>query len=219
MMIFDLPIGVIRPGAWQAGDHLVVDCCGYSHHGLYLGDNQVIHYGGWLNGENAGVHVTHVGAFTGGQPVTAVYYPSARFTPEQAVSRARSRLGEDAYSVVFNNCEHFVHWCLQGEARSEQVHRAASSAATFATGAAVGAASQYWIRQRLAEAGVSTGAGMATSLIAGKAATVGVGTATTSLAGFMGSGASVGATTGPIGLAVGAGLGLASYGLYRWLRD
>jgi len=218
-MVSDLPIGVIRQDAWQAGDHLVVDCGGYTHHGLYLGDNQVIHYGGWLNGEDTGVHVTRVRAFAGGQPVTAVHYPAARFTPEQAVSRARSRLGEDAYSVVFNNCEHFVHWCLQGQARSEQVQRVASSAATFATGAAVGAASRYWVRHRLAEAGASAGAGMATGLVAGKAAAVGVGTATTSLAGFVGSGASIGASTGPIGLAVGAGIGLASYGLYRWLRD
>ena len=38
-----------------------------------------------------------------------------------AVERARSRLGEDRYRLWSNNCEHFVHWCLTGSARSRQV--------------------------------------------------------------------------------------------------
>ena len=32
-------------------------------------------------------------------------------------------LGEDRYRVWTNNCEHFVHWCLSGTARSAQVER------------------------------------------------------------------------------------------------
>jgi cell wall-associated NlpC family hydrolase len=30
----------------QSGDHLVSPRTGYQHHGLYLGDHQVIHYQG-----------------------------------------------------------------------------------------------------------------------------------------------------------------------------
>jgi hypothetical protein len=43
------------------------------------------------------------------------------FTPQETVARARSRLGEQGYDLVANNCEHFAWWCKTGEARSEQV--------------------------------------------------------------------------------------------------
>jgi cytochrome c5 len=48
---------------------------------------------------------------------------TARFPGVEAVTRARSRLGEDRYRVWTNNCEHFVHWCLSGIPRSTQVER------------------------------------------------------------------------------------------------
>jgi ribosomal protein L37E len=37
------------------------------------------------------------------------------------VHRARSRLGEDSYHVLRNNCEHFCEWCASGQHRSYQI--------------------------------------------------------------------------------------------------
>jgi len=37
--------------------------------------------------------------------------------------RARSRLGENDYRLLTNNCEHFYNWCLSGVSRSAQVER------------------------------------------------------------------------------------------------
>jgi len=37
------------------------------------------------------------------------------------VRKALARLGEKAYSFVFNNCEHFKNWVLYGESKSRQV--------------------------------------------------------------------------------------------------
>jgi hypothetical protein len=37
------------------------------------------------------------------------------------IQRARSRVGEDCYRLLTNNCEHFCEWCLRGEHRSYQV--------------------------------------------------------------------------------------------------
>ncbi|MCX4114695.1 lecithin retinol acyltransferase family protein [Aeromonas hydrophila] len=34
----------------QSGDHLVSACTGYQHHGLYLGNHQVINYLGFSTG-------------------------------------------------------------------------------------------------------------------------------------------------------------------------
>ena len=35
--------------------------------------------------------------------------------------RARSRLGEDRYRLLTNNCEHFCEWCLRDDHRSYQL--------------------------------------------------------------------------------------------------
>jgi hypothetical protein len=38
-----------------------------------------------------------------------------------SVHRALGRLGEQRYNLIFNNCEHFAHWCKTGRHRSAQV--------------------------------------------------------------------------------------------------
>jgi hypothetical protein len=47
--------------------------------------------------------------------------PGARFAGVEAVRRAYSRLGEDRYRLISNNCEHFCMWCVYGESRSDQI--------------------------------------------------------------------------------------------------
>lgn len=47
------------------------------------------------------------------------------YSPKETVERARSRLGEENYSLLSNNCEHFAIWCKTGVSRSYQVRRAA----------------------------------------------------------------------------------------------
>jgi hypothetical protein len=37
------------------------------------------------------------------------------------LQRALGRLGEQRYNLIFNNCEHFAHWCKTGRHRSAQV--------------------------------------------------------------------------------------------------
>jgi hypothetical protein len=44
-----------------------------------------------------------------------------KFDAREVVRRARSRLGEDRYRLLTNNCEHFCEWCPQGERRSYQI--------------------------------------------------------------------------------------------------
>ena len=39
----------------------------------------------------------------------------AVYTKDEIVDRARSRLFEEDYNVVINNCEHFAVWCRLGE--------------------------------------------------------------------------------------------------------
>ncbi|MGF1841850.1 lecithin retinol acyltransferase family protein [Vibrio clamense] len=44
------------------------------------------------------------------------------YSATKTVERARSRLGEDSYNLVFNNCEHFAIWCKTGIEESHQVN-------------------------------------------------------------------------------------------------
>ncbi len=43
------------------------------------------------------------------------------YSPEETVSRARSRLGESNYNLLLNNCEHFAIWCKTGLSKSYQI--------------------------------------------------------------------------------------------------
>lgn len=44
------------------------------------------------------------------------------YSPDETIERARSRLGENKYSLLFNNCEHFAIWCKTGISESHQIN-------------------------------------------------------------------------------------------------
>jgi len=109
---------------WPLGTHLTTPRRGYVHHGIYAGDGRVIHYAGFHRAFRRGpVQETTLEQFARGRAVHAATTATASFPGVEAVTRARSRLGEDRYRVWSNNCEHFVHWCLSGIPRSAQVER------------------------------------------------------------------------------------------------
>lgn len=58
------------------------------------------------------------------------------FQRNHAVQRALSRLGEERYSYIFNNCEHFANWVQNGEHKSQQVDDAVKG---LALGGLIGA--------------------------------------------------------------------------------
>jgi hypothetical protein len=95
---------------------------GYLHHGIYVGGGNVVHYAGLSYGLRKGpVEEIPLNRFRGFRPVWVKPDPTARFQGSRVVERARSRLGENRYHLLTNNCEHFCEWCLYGEQRSYQV--------------------------------------------------------------------------------------------------
>lgn len=114
----------------QRGDHLVSPRTGYSHHGIYLGKNQIIHYTGFSNSQHHGViAITSLEEFCQGEGFTVQTYPFRLYSLEECAERACSRLGEDWYDVLLNNCEHFVTWCILGIHSSHQINRLIAAAA------------------------------------------------------------------------------------------
>jgi hypothetical protein len=104
------------------GSELITHRSGYVHHGIYAGDGMVIHYAGFCGSLHSGpVEMVSLARFANGHDITIQQHVATRFMGVDAVRRAQSRLGEDQYRLLTNNCEHFVSWCLHGEARSQQV--------------------------------------------------------------------------------------------------
>jgi hypothetical protein len=106
------------------GAHLTTSRRGYTHHGVYVGGGRVVHYSGFSGYWQCGpVEEVSLSRFSAGRDVQIVGHPRSLFSPEEIVRRARSRVGENAYRLLTNNCEHFCNWCLDGVSHSAQVER------------------------------------------------------------------------------------------------
>jgi hypothetical protein len=120
------------------GAHLVTARGAYSHHGIYVGKGKVVHYAGLARSLHRGpVEEVTIACFAAGRELWIQPRDRPGYADRQVVERARSRLGENRYRLLTNNCEHFCTWCLYGESRSEQV-RACLTYPRAAMGAAVG---------------------------------------------------------------------------------
>lgn len=113
--------------ALSAGSHLIVGRGLYTHHGIYVGQDQVIHYSGMASGISKGcVELTSLEEFSQGKTIKVKDYQKTPFTGHQICERAKSKIGESRYNILFNNCEHFATWCVTGEHYSEQANAAIS---------------------------------------------------------------------------------------------
>ena len=112
------------------GDHIRVNRGIYSHHGIYVSDEEVIHFTGteddsildWSKNE---VIKTGIDYFLRGGKLEVKEYTedelSDLYPVEHIVIYARACLGDRGYNLVFNNCEHFANVCTLGRFRSKQV--------------------------------------------------------------------------------------------------
>ena len=116
----------------QRGDHIRVCRMNglYYHHGIFIADNEVIHFTGddddsVLDWSKARVIKTDLQNFLRGGEVEVKEYNDAEiddlYPVEGIVNYARACLGDGNYNLVFNNCEHFANACTLGKYRSRQV--------------------------------------------------------------------------------------------------
>ena len=111
----------------QIGHHLVTPRAGYTHHGLYVGQGLVIHYEGKNDGNNGQITKVTLADFCDGNTYEIRDYSLRVYSRKESVARAYERLGESNYSILFNNCEQFVAWCIMGIGYSEQINTAVSA--------------------------------------------------------------------------------------------
>lgn len=118
----------------KMGDHIRVQRIGglYAHHGVYVSDDEVIHFTGKeddsiLDWSKPEVISSDLEYFLKGGVLEIKEYTDDEFqdlyAPEQIVTYARACLGDKGYHLAFNNCEHFANVCTLGRFRSNQVER------------------------------------------------------------------------------------------------
>lgn len=216
------------------GDHLVSSRVGYSHHGLYIGNNKVIHYSGLSEVLDKGsIEITSLSDFSQGNNVSVKTHLAPVYDAEERVQRAYEKLGEDSYNLVFNNCEHFVNWCFNGVKTSSQVNKVASTTTILAneylkrkgSEAAATLVAQQVARttttktteaaivSAVAKSAVSTSASTAAGVTAASAVT---GTTAAGVASAVAAG-SIASAAAPVAVAVGVGYGVKK--VFDWLLD
>ena len=101
----------------SAADHLEVPRQHglFKHHGIDLGDGTVAHY---LEGRE--ILRSSIKEFSAGQNTKVIIHKNASKN-NLTLRRAMSRIGEQNYNLLFNNCEHFANWCKTGRHRSGQM--------------------------------------------------------------------------------------------------
>lgn len=173
------------------GDHLYVDRGLYTHHGIDDGNWYVIQYSGLHEELKSGaINVIPLHEFACGSEIKVRSYTERKYSRNEAVERARSRIGEDAYSIWGNNCEHFAEWCITGNHNSKQVNTAVG-VGSVVSGVAAGTGAVAVVSSAGVVAGLS-GSGVMSGLAA--------------VGGTVGGGAVLGAAT----LAGSAGAGVAT---------
>ncbi|WP_462182466.1 lecithin retinol acyltransferase family protein [Campylobacter concisus] len=141
----------------KIGDHIFVDRSVlsiklYEHHGIYVGDNMVVHYNGLARGivlekscfeeilsnvvpldkrNIAKVEMTSLEEFASGDVLQVKKHADAPFSGQEVALRAKTRIGEQKYNLIINNCEHFCNECVFGEHVSEQVQNVKQNSAIF----------------------------------------------------------------------------------------
>lgn len=114
----------------QKGSHIRVSRGLYNHHGIYISDEEVIHFTGvdadnildWSKNE---VIKTNLEDFLRGGTLEVKEYTEEElddlYPVEHIVHYARGCLGDAGYNLIINNCEHFANMCTLGRFRSKQV--------------------------------------------------------------------------------------------------
>ncbi|MEM5733311.1 lecithin retinol acyltransferase family protein [Shewanella algae] len=216
------------------GDHLVSSRLGYDHHGLYLGGGEVIHYSGFSELLDKGsIEITTLENFEQGSKSSVKNHLVSVYDADERVERAYSKLGEDSYNLIFNNCEHFVNWCFNGLKTSSQVNNVVGAAATVAneyakrkgaeatatfvaqqvTRATASKTAEAAITSAVAKSAISTTASTAAGVTAASAVT---GTTAAGVVSAVAAG-SIASVAAPVAVAVGVGYGVKK--VFDWLLD
>lgn len=109
---------------FKLGSHLIIHHFGYSHHGIYVGKGRVIHYSGFAHlFKKHPIEITTINKFARGKKIIVRQYENPKYTGRIIVKRMRTRMSENNYHLIINNCEHLCSWAITGIESSPQVYK------------------------------------------------------------------------------------------------
>lgn len=125
----------MKQGEWKLvdlypGAHIRVKIKNYYHHGIYIGNDEVVQFGHPFNvnedPKNVLVIRSPIEDFAGPANFIEVYQYSKKELKlknkdEDIIKIALSHLGEGGYNILENNCEHFANRCVFNKSISLQV--------------------------------------------------------------------------------------------------
>lgn len=125
----------MHQGEWKLidlypGAHIRVKSHAYYHHGIYIGNDEVVQFGypGNVYQEPKDVRVmrSSIEDFVGEAQFIEVYVFSKaelkkKKDDQEIIKEALSHVGEAGYSILRNNCEHFANRCIYGSGTSDQI--------------------------------------------------------------------------------------------------
>ena len=112
------------------GDQIRVNRGMYTHHGIFISEERVIHFAppgntDVLDPSKARVINTSLDEFLKGGVLEVRVYTDEELkrkrSPKAVVAEAVAHLGEGGYNIISNNCEHFSNLCAFGMKESNQV--------------------------------------------------------------------------------------------------
>ena len=131
-----IPLLIMDTQTWsnrkkrKKGAHIRVSRGLYYHHGIYISDDEVIHFSGVksdsiLDWENCRVISTDLDTFLCGGKLEIKIYSKCDSKKlknvDDIISLARRCVGQSGYSLFTNNCEHFANYCTINKKISHQV--------------------------------------------------------------------------------------------------
>jgi hypothetical protein len=92
----------------------------YEHYGVFIGNGNVIEYSS-KTGKIQDAQVTLNPMSKSFSKYYIYKLKDNKYTPEEIVARANSRVGEKKYDLIGNNCENFAVWCQTNVSKSYQI--------------------------------------------------------------------------------------------------
>lgn len=136
---------------YRAGTHLASPRLGgsYYHHGLYIGNYEVIHHSGWARAlEKGAICKTSLEEFCAGNDLYVIKYSNKRHWKSIVKSANEALKNADApewqYSLASKNCEHFVTGCVTGSPHSLQIQ----TIAKIVLGPVIGTIYHFFVADR-----------------------------------------------------------------------
>lgn len=116
------------------GAHIRVKTGSFYHHGIYIGNDEVVQFGYPFNytQDPKSVIVVRSSIFDflkGGFLEVKEFShkeKKQKYSDSKIIENALSHLGEAGYNILNNNCEHFVNLCIFGKKisyQTEQLHK------------------------------------------------------------------------------------------------